>query len=181
MPEKAININLLPKEDLDPRTINKFLRWALTYGRYIVVGTELIVILAFLSRFKLDRDATDLQEAIDQKQAIIEATADLEKEIRFLQNRLATVKYISSYSVSQTGIFESFSQSLSQDVSIDSLSITGRKIDATGFTFSETGLASTINALVASGKWVDISINDLSRPKKGMGLSFTLSALYVSD
>jgi hypothetical protein len=178
MPIKTININLLPREDVDQRSLNKFLKWALTYGRYIVVITELVVILAFLSRFKLDRDKTDLDEKISQKQAIVEATSDLEKEIRSLQNRLSAVRAFSSFTVSQKNILESFSLTTPPEVAIDNFTISGRKVEVRGLSLSETGLASMINGLITSGKWGEISLNDLDRSKKRPGLLFSLSAVY---
>jgi hypothetical protein len=65
MPKKEIN--LLPKEEFEKKPLGKFLVWALSIGRYIVIFTELIVILAFLSRFKLDRDLADLNQSVREK------------------------------------------------------------------------------------------------------------------
>ena len=62
MPKK--DINLLPREEFEQKTVGRFLIWALTVGRWIVIVTELIVITAFLSRFKLDRDLANLYEKI---------------------------------------------------------------------------------------------------------------------
>jgi hypothetical protein len=69
MPKQEIN--LLPREEFEKKPIGKFLTWALSIGRYIIIFTELIVILAFLSRFKLDRDLSDLNQSIREKQAVI--------------------------------------------------------------------------------------------------------------
>ena len=57
---KKHEIELLPKEEWEKTSFGKFIKWTLNVGRYIVIATELIVILAFVSRFKLDRDLTDL-------------------------------------------------------------------------------------------------------------------------
>ena len=66
-----ISVNLLTQDDFSSSPIGKVFLWALSVGRYIVVITELIVILSFLSRFKLDRDLTDVNEAIEKQKAII--------------------------------------------------------------------------------------------------------------
>ena len=62
-----LKINLLSKKDLEEKALGRFLKWSLSFGRYIIVGTEIIVLIAFFSRFKLDRQLTDLHEAINQK------------------------------------------------------------------------------------------------------------------
>ena len=77
-------IELLPQEGWEKGTLGKLLKWALTAGRYIVIVTELAVIMAFLSRFKFDRELTDLHEEIKQKQAVIQSAQSFETEFRFL-------------------------------------------------------------------------------------------------
>ena len=83
----ANDINLLPKKDFDRNLLGRFLRWSLTYGRYIIVCTEIIVLLAFIYRFSLDRQITDLNENVDQKAAIVEANLTFEHSFRNLQLR----------------------------------------------------------------------------------------------
>src|SRR3989344_871361 len=92
MPAKPIAINLLGQEDLKHTAQGRIIGWALTYGRYIMIGTEIVVLLAFISRFSLDRRLTDLKEEISQKQAILEANISLEQDIRLLQDTLGKIK-----------------------------------------------------------------------------------------
>lgn len=94
MPKKpaALSINLLPGREV--AIGEKFLRWILTYGRYIIIGTEIIVLLAFLSRFKLDRDFNDLNDRIKERQKIIENFRSIEDSVNQLQSRLSQIKTI---------------------------------------------------------------------------------------
>ena len=85
MPATFASVNLLGQDDFTHSPIGKGVTWATTYGRYIMVGTELVVLLAFISRFSLDRKLTDLKETIAQKQAIIGANLPFENEIRSVQ------------------------------------------------------------------------------------------------
>lgn len=89
MPAK--NINLLTEQDFDHSIIGRFLRWSLTYGRYIIISTEIIVLLAFIYRFWLDRTITDLNEEIDQKSAIVAANQGFESRFRNLQFRTSQI------------------------------------------------------------------------------------------
>jgi hypothetical protein len=51
---KKKTINFLPEDELEKSPIGRFLKWALKAGRYIIVLTELIVVVVFISRFRLD-------------------------------------------------------------------------------------------------------------------------------
>ena len=66
MPAKTVDVNLLEKDDFSESPIGRIVTWAITYGRYIMILTEIVVLLAFISRFSLDRKLTDLNEAIGQ-------------------------------------------------------------------------------------------------------------------
>ena len=56
------------------------------YGRHIVLLTELVVIAAFLSRFKLDRDYADLGDKITgKKKRSLTAMANTESNFRLTQ------------------------------------------------------------------------------------------------
>ena len=94
MPAKEIRINLLGTQDLGHTPWGRLVEWATTYGRYIMITTEIVVLLAFISRFSLDRKNTDLTEELGQKQAIIEANLDFERDIKSLQAHLTTAKIL---------------------------------------------------------------------------------------
>src|SRR3989339_1176585 len=89
-----ISINLLGLEQQEHSPIGRFIGWATTYGRYIMVTTEMIVLVAFLSRFSLDRQLTDLKDEIMQKQDIIAANQDLEIQFRQIQDSLNKMKVL---------------------------------------------------------------------------------------
>ena len=67
----AITINLVPKDPFFATIPGRVLKWALSAGRYIVIFTELVVIISFATRFTLDRQVTDLNDTITSKEAII--------------------------------------------------------------------------------------------------------------
>lgn len=65
--------------------------WSIQVGRYIIVFTEIIVIMSFASRFKLDRDLTDLTSQITQKKSIVNSFGDVETRTRQIQDKIAAV------------------------------------------------------------------------------------------
>ena len=87
--KKDTQINLIPEVGFAATTMGRVLTWMLSSFRIIVIVTEMIVMIAFLSRFWLDAKNTDLTELVLQKQAVIAASSDFEKEFKFAQKRLA--------------------------------------------------------------------------------------------
>ncbi|NCN24447.1 MAG: hypothetical protein GW945_03125, partial [Candidatus Pacebacteria bacterium] len=85
---KPININLVPRDPFYETAIGKTLRWALSAGRYIIIFTELIVIISFAARFTLDRQLTDLNSDIERKKSVILSYGTLESDIRTIQSKI---------------------------------------------------------------------------------------------
>jgi len=87
MPPKK-EISLLPSEENLNSPLAKITKWATSTGRVVIIFVELIVILAFLSRFSLDRRNADLSETLRQQKAILASTKDFENDYLSLQKRL---------------------------------------------------------------------------------------------
>lgn len=167
------DINLLPGEET--KKIGKFLSWVLTYGRYIIIGTEIIVLLAFFSRFKLDRDLTDLHQAIAQKQAVILAAYDLEQQVRSLQNRLLIIKKLEKQRGFSQKILDTFEGLIPVDVNLTEISLDTNKIAFSAVAHSNDGFTTFLNNLSASPYFGDISLDDVSKAEEG-GIKFRVSA-----
>lgn len=171
------NIEFLPQEDWEKTSFGRFLKWLLTIGRYIVIFTELIVILAFLSRFKLDRDLTDLYEEIEAKQAIIQASVDFESDFRFLQKQLSTIQGLRKDQLQTKQLMEEIAALTPIDVYFSDLNITGDKASFTANALSEAGLATFINNLKKSSRFSNLEIGSLALGTgKGVGINFTLKS-----
>ena len=126
MPAKAIN--LLIRKDFDQTSFGRFLRWSLTYGRYIIICTEIIVLLAFIYRFSLDRSITDLNENIDQKSAIVKANQGFEKRFRNLQTRSQQVSSLFNHQGMVIYVLNHLEQITPSQVQYSSLDFSGDAI-----------------------------------------------------
>lgn len=162
MAARKTTIELLPQEDWEKKPIGKVLKWTLGIGRHIVIITELVVILAFLARFKLDRDLTDLNEEIKQKQAIIVSASTFEEEFRFLQKRLATIKGLKQNQQEADKVITEIARLTPVNVSLSNLTSTGKEISFTANALSESGLASFLNNLKSSPRFDRLSISQLT-------------------
>lgn len=85
-------ISLLPEAENPNSFSSRLFHWLTTAGRFVIVLTELVVIVAFISRFSLDRKNADLSEVIRQQEAILGSTQDFEKDFSSLQQKLKTIK-----------------------------------------------------------------------------------------
>lgn len=174
MPEK-LTVNLIPQEEARRRSREKIFRWILTYGRYIIIGTEIIVLLAFLARFKLDRDLKQASDAVKTKQEAIESFGELETQTRILQAHLATIKKLEGQTP-PTQILNALAALTPYDVIFSQLKISSTKINVSATALSLGGFSSFIEKLKRSKDFKDVSIE---RVKEGQsGIEFTLQVNY---
>src|SRR3989337_1668594 len=95
--KKEEQINLLPEKGFEQTTTGRILTWILSSFRIIVIVTEIIVMIAFLSRFWLDAQNTDLTEELQQKQAVLSASKAFDAEFKDTQKRLKDFTDLKSY------------------------------------------------------------------------------------
>jgi Tfp pilus assembly protein PilN len=172
--KKEPKINLLPQEEFESSIVGRVLKWALSTFRIIVIVMEMVVMAAFLSRFWLDARNSDLNESIKQKQAVLTASADFEKEFRQVQKRLNIASVL--YSVSQPSpSISSIASYLPVDVFLSSLSFTDDSVQVKGIASSEKGVAQFIANLESDKKIKEVSLSQVDSSKEGgISLVFTL-------
>lgn len=178
--KKAININLLPEEAFEKTFFGRFLKWALSVGRYIVVFTELIVILAFLSRFKIDRDLTDLHESIEQKRAIIASAIELENELRSLNDNFLKIKEIKANQKSYASFIKSFAQLVPTGITIENFYLKENSLSISCFGDTPESLGAFIYQLKLSPKINNIAVENVAR-KNFEPIKFSLLITLTSE
>jgi Tfp pilus assembly protein PilN len=174
MPANQITINLLNQEGSVNSPWNRIMIWITTYGRYIMITTELIVLLAFASRFSLDRKLTDLKENISQKQEILEVNVELEKDIREVQDKLALV---SSLLKDQSGPIDTLilvQTLMPTGTYLDTLSIEKNKLHSSITADSSDNFTSLLTNFSVSKNLSGVEIGKVG--KQLSGIQFTLSA-----
>jgi Tfp pilus assembly protein PilN len=171
----AIAINLLSQDDFSQSAVGRVMLWALSIGRYIVVFTELIVILSFLSRFKLDRDLTDLNEAIARQKAIILSYGNLENDLRFTQSQLALVRQVQT-PLTPPAVLDLLGQTIPADVRLTQLQITPNTLDLQATALSTQGFTRFINNLLSRDEVKHLSLNGVTSKDQGLTITFSLNA-----
>ncbi|MFS8159061.1 MAG: hypothetical protein ACMG6E_02395, partial [Candidatus Roizmanbacteria bacterium] len=75
MKTKLQQINLIPHKE--KKFAEKVVYFLLHYLRYILVITQIVVILVFFLRFKIDQNVIDLEESYNQKQEILKLASPI--------------------------------------------------------------------------------------------------------
>lgn len=182
MAARKSNIEFLPKEEWEKGTLGKFLKWALTVGRYIVILVELVVILAFLSRFKFDRDLTNLSEKTKQQQAIIQSSAQFEQKFRFLQKQISAIETLEKNRLETNKVLNELARLTPINVFLSDLSVSNKEISLTATALSEGGLASFIKNLKNSPLFEKITLSQVSSVgEKAIGINFQLKSEFKKN
>jgi Tfp pilus assembly protein PilN len=175
--QPTTKINLLAQDEFSNSIIGKFLLWALSIGRYIVVFTELIVIISFLSRFKLDRDLTDLNEEINRQKAIILSYGDLEENIRFIQTQIEAAEKVDNL-IKPHEVLTILEKTMPPDIKLSKLQIGEEEFQLAGTALSATGLNSFVTALTTQPNITEVTMGSISSKDEGVTIEFQLAATY---
>lgn len=152
------SINLVKKE---VPFLDKFIAWALTIGRLLVVITELIALSAFIYRFSLDRQLIDLHSKIKQQEAIVNHFKSNEDAYRNLQERLALSKTFSKLSDNIGQTFKDVTGFAPKDILFSNLSFHRNRITINANAYSTSSLSSFINSLKNYRKIQTVSVDSI--------------------
>lgn len=175
MPASTVDINLLGQEDLQFSPWGRILTWSTTYGRYIMILTEIVVLLAFISRFSLDRKLTDLKEEIAQKQAIIEANSSFENELLSLQDRMKSIKSLAGEQNLPRDLVEELQRVLPPDVHFESFTLNERSLTLKTTAATTAGFSQFVSNILGSAYLERVEIGEIKKNPL-TGIQFQLTA-----
>ncbi len=175
MPARVAGINLLPKTEFDLSYWGRFLKWSITTGRYILILVEMIVILAFLSRFKLDKDLADLSQSISGKKAILDNSYAAEQHFRQVQGRLNSAQELLQAQVGTRHVLDVVTSYVPPDVTLAQVEVQPHLVHIAGKSTTQTGLAVFLARMTTDHSWQSIELTDVSATPDKM-ISFAISA-----
>lgn len=168
------SINLIGEEEMEHTPLGRIVMWAVTYGRYIMIGTEIVVLLAFISRFSLDRKLTDLKEEVSQKQAIIDANRDFETQFLTLQDKLKKIQALLSSPPVTNNALTSIGALIPRDARLENLNITTDRVIGNVVANTTDGFSQMVANLQAASIFSQVDIGDVKRnPATGIQFTFT--------
>ncbi len=174
-----INLNLLYPQGVPQKIYVKFLKWLISYGRFIVVGVEIVVLACFGMRFKLDADLADLKEKIKSQVPYLESLVADEALIKQTQLRISTIQ--STYALSPAWIktLKEISSLTPVDVKLTSLSLEKSPIPNTlnfkisAQTPSHNMLSAFLSGLRGSESLKEVSLSNISYDDGAITFSIT--------
>jgi Tfp pilus assembly protein PilN len=141
----GININLLLPQGSAQKLPVKFLKWLVSYGRFIAIVVEIIVVATFVVRFKLDADLASLKDQINHQVPFIEDKAQDEARIRQFQFKLATIKKTHAAAPDWKSVLENISQQMPSSTKLTTINLD--KSSGSTLLFKVSGRSSTSNDL----------------------------------
>lgn len=174
MSARKNEINLIPQDKFAASNFGRIIAWLLSTFRVMVILVEMVVMIAFLSRFWLDAKNADLSDEIKQKVAVIKASAQLESEF----NRTATKMEIFTTNIQNSS---SSAQALSSvisylpgDVIISSISVDPIKTSLVGSSPQEKNIIQFLANLNGSKKYKQATLTSLAINQENGKLDFTM-------
>ncbi len=159
---KQSGINLLPQKGFEATTTGRVLAWILSTFRIIVIVTEIIVMIAFLSRFWLDAQNSDLNEKIEEEQALLKASSSFERDFKDTQKKLAIFSELTSKGKSLSASLKTITSYLPDDLFLTSVTFGGDIFTIEGMTPNEQSIQQLIVNLQESGAFQEIGLSAVS-------------------
>lgn len=171
---RAPNVNLIRGHK---SFFDRFIDWALTVGRIVIIITEGIALSAFLYRFTLDRQIIDLHQQINQKQKILSFQKSEEDKYRSLQNRLTLIGKLSAKTPISVLAFNDIAKLIPSSVNVTSFSISNEAVEINAETSSITALSSLIRGLRNYNKLQSVSLDKIENRTSTSTIVFGISML----
>lgn len=151
-------INLLPRDSFESSQVGIILSWLLSFGKWAVIVTQLIVMGAFLWRFSLDRELTDLKKSIAKNVAIIKSYEQIERDFVLTQKRLATAKTVIAQQKAITEELSTLASVTPLDVWYEKLTITPTSTTLSAYSRSLPGFSQFLSAIQKDNRYSSVSV-----------------------
>jgi len=170
-------ISLLPEAEKGLQsTFEKAFNWLVSTGRWIIVFTELVVILAFLSRFWLDQRLADIYAKNVQKIAIIEAASSFEDEFRALQKQTEQISSLEKEKKDKSKTLEEIVALLPANIYFKSLKVDNKSVEMEILSLQEADLVTFFKNLILTPLFSEVEIANISSSTWGKESEMTIKA-----
>lgn len=174
-----LNLNLLHPQGIPLKLPVKILKWLLSTGRYIGIFVEILVLVTFAARFKLDADLADINDKINQQIPFIENLSTDQQTIKQVQFKLGIIKKNLDYIPNWQNILSKMSAQIPKGTILTSINFEHTKTSPE-LQFRIVGQASSNNdlAILLNGLKHDITFKNISLIALTLddtGLNFTIT------
>jgi Tfp pilus assembly protein PilN len=168
--KNLLKTNLLVRSSDRLKLHVRLIKWLLSSGRYIVIIVEMIVIGAFVYRYKLDADLVSLQEEIAQQSAYVQSLKRDEDLIRLTQFQLSSIRAAKSADLNVAGFMGRIAFLTPKNVRLTTLSVSngGGKLteksnfNLVGNTSSNSEVTIFLKSLQQDPMFEDVTLANIS-------------------
>lgn len=176
------SINLLPKDSFESSTAGVVLEWALAFGKWAVVLTQLVVMGAFLYRFTLDRTLTDMRKEMAQSAAVITSYEKTEQDFLLMQRRVDFAQKVLTKQDVLTGSLDLLQNGTPSDVWYERMTLTPDSLSISAFSGSLNGFGELLSNLQRYPQFTTVNIGSIEDGgAKGARLKFTITLGIKGD
>jgi Tfp pilus assembly protein PilN len=173
--KKRTQVNLLPKDPFERSVLGIVLSWALSFAKWAVIVTQLIVIGVFLFRFGYDRQLTDLKKEIALQTGVIRSYTEIERDYTLLSKRVAHIKSVEQdYERMQRAVDE-LESNTPLDMWYENMTVTPKTVAIVANAGSLTGFSQFVRSISSISGFESVAINSLQDgAKSGARLQFDM-------
>lgn len=173
------SINLV--KEREKSLLDRFINWALTIGRVVVILIELTALLAFLYRFSLDRRIIDLHSKIKQEEAIVRYLSNNELTYRNLQDRLLIASSFATVGEQKVKLFKDIFGLAPKDITFNNVSIFEDRLKIDANLGSVSSLRKFVESLKSYPGITSISIDQIENKPTSALITVVISASFEKE
>jgi Tfp pilus assembly protein PilN len=175
-------INLLKsEEEKHSDSSNLFINWILSYGRVIIICTELVVFIVFFSRFVYDVRLEELQDTIEQKQNIVKSASQFEQTFLTTQKKLELVRMLETDRYKLVLALDMLETITPKLVRYTKISMDNAQVSLDGSASDNESLAVLLAQLKTQNEFDTISLKSLKQLEDEDTLEFSLVLTFKKE
>lgn len=169
-------VNLLPTDRFEYSRIGKFLTWALSTGRHVLMFTELVVIMVFLSRFWFDRRLVNLREVRYQKEITVDSYNYVFDAFLRTQSQLSSLRRILDDRTHISGFLSEIQSLTPLGIEFDEITASSQSASIRGFSPSSGVFSALLSNIQLSPTIRDVSVRTLELSRdRSPGIEFDVT------
>ncbi len=161
-------VNLFVHKGERPKLYIQAFNWLLSSGRFIVVFVEIIVVAAFIYRYKLDNDISNINSKIKDQEPYIQSLQSTENAVKQVQLQLQSIKVAKSNNPAFSSIIKIIADLTPTDITLTNITFDrtqtfpATNIIISGVTPSNLDLSAFLAALKKDPHFTQITLSNIS-------------------
>lgn len=169
------SINLLPRDEFENSTIGTVLSWALVFGKWSVIITQLIVMGTFLWRFSLDRASTDLRKEIAKEVAVIKSYEQIERDFSLAQKQITQISATTKEQQKLLDGIEEIEKMMPTGVWLEKMTVNPTEISLTAYAADLPGFGTFISRVQQNTNFSQVRVGKIASSSRGSQIQFEVN------